>query len=113
MYEAKYIIIINKPLLLYLGPPTLISLSDQSVTVNVSEEVMLNCTVSSLPDPVYRWSIPDTCLSCPHSNNYSILSFAANSTDSGEYICTAENIHGIISIIFKVFVNGTYNSFNN
>ena len=81
--------------------------------MNVSEEVMLNCTVSSLPEPVYSWSIPDTCSSCPHSNSYSILTFTANSTDSGEYICTAENIHGNISMIFKVFVNGMRNSFNN
>ena len=69
---------------------------------------MLNCTVSSLPDPVYSWFIPGNCSSCPHFNNYSILTFTADKTDSGEYICAAGNIHGNISVIFNIFVNGMY-----
>ena len=94
--------------LLFQGPPTLVSISDQIVRVNVSEEVLLNCTVSSLPDPVYNWSFPDKCSSCPHSYNYSVLTFTTDSTDSGEYICTAKNKHGNISVVFDVFVNGMY-----
>ena len=93
-------------LLFYTGPPTLVSISDETVRVNVSEEVVLNCNVSSSPDPVYNWSIPSNCSFCPHSHNHSVLSFAADSTDSGEYVCTAENIHGNISAVFSVFVNG-------
>ena len=93
-------------LLFYTGPPTLVSISDETMRVNVSEEVVLNCSVSSSPDPLYNWSIPSNCTSCPHSHNHSVLSFTADSTDSGEYICTAENIHGNISTIFSVFVNG-------
>ena len=82
-------------------------ISDQTVRVNVSEEVLvlLNCSVSSLPGPVYSWSFPDNCSSCPHSYNYSILTFTADSTNSGEYICVAENKHGNISVEFDVFVN--------
>ena len=93
-------------LLYYLGPPTLLSISDQTVRVNVSEDVILNCSVSSSPDPVYSWSIPSNCSSCPYSYNHSVLSFTADCTDSGEYICTAENQHGNISIVFNVFVKG-------
>ena len=89
-----------------VGPPTSVSISDQTVWVNVSEEVVLNCSVSSSPDPVYSWSIPSNCLSCPNNYNHSVLSFTADSTNSGEYICTAENIHGKISVVFNVFVNG-------
>ena len=90
----------------YAGPPILVSISDQIVRANISEEVVLNCSASSSPDPVYNWSIPTNCTSCPHSHNHSVVSFAANSTDSGEYICTAENMHGNISVVFDVFVNG-------
>ena len=90
----------------YTGPPTLVSISDQIVRVNVSEEMVLNCSVSSSPDPAYIWSIPKNCSFCSHSYNHSVLSFIADSTDSGEYICTAENKHGNISIVFNVFVNG-------
>ena len=93
-------------LMFYAGPPTLAFMSDQTVRVNVSEEVVLNCSVSSSPDPVYSWSIPKNCSFCPHSYNHSVLSFIADSTDSGEYICAAENKHGSISIVFNVFVNG-------
>ena len=95
-------------LLYYLGPPTLLSISDQTVRVDVSEDVVLNCTVSSSPDPVYSWSSPSNCSSCPYSYNHSVLSFTADTTDSGEYICTAENIHGNISVLFNVFVDGMY-----
>ena len=102
MYYLFYIDII---LLLFQGPPTIISISDQAVRVNVSEEVLLNCSVSSLPDPVYNWYFPDNCSSCPHSYNYSILTFTADSTNSGEYICMAKNKHGNISVEFDVFVN--------
>ena len=84
------------------------STSDQTVRVNVSEVVTLNCSVSSLPDPVYGWSIPDNCSSCPHSYNYSVLTFTVDTTDSGEYICTAKNKHGNISVMFNIFVNSTY-----
>ena len=96
----EYILLFNA------GPPTLVSVSDQTVRVNANEHVVLNCSVSSSPDPVYSWSIPNNCSSCPHNYNHSVLSFIAYSTDSGEYICTAENIHGKISVVFNVFVNG-------
>ena len=91
------------------GPPTLVSMSIQNVRVNVNEEVILNCTVSSSSDLVYNWSIPDYCSSCPHFYNYSVLTFTAHSTDSGDYICVAENEYGNISVVFKVLVNGMYN----
>ena len=92
--------------LLCAGPPTLTSIPDQIVRVNLSEEVVLNCTVSSSPDPVYSWSIPSNCSFYPHSYNYSVLTFTADTSDSGEYICTADNKRGSISVVFNVFVNG-------
>ena len=95
-------------LMFYTGPPTLVSISDETVRVNVSEEVVLNCSVSSSPDSAYNWSIPKNCSFCPHSYNHTVLSFITDSTDSGEsnFICTARNKHGSISIVFNVFVNG-------
>ena len=88
------------------GSPTLTSIPDQIVRVNLSEEVVLNCSVSSSPDPMYSWFIPNNCLFCPHSYNYSVLTFTANTSNSGEYICTADNKHGNISVVFNVFVIG-------
>ena len=72
--------------------------------VNVSEQVVLNCTVSSSPDPVYNWSIPDNCLSCPHTNNDSAVIFTADITDSGEYVCEAKNEYGSVYHNFYVKV---------
>ena len=92
--------------LLCAGPPILTSIPDQIVRVNLSEDVALNCSVSSSPDPMYSWSIPNTCSFCPHSYNYSVLTFTANTSDSGEYICTANNKHGNTSAVFNVFVIG-------
>ena len=106
MQLYPYDAVIEVLLLFYAGPPTLLSKSDQTVRVNVSEEVILNCTVSASPDPVYSWSFPDSCSSCPNTSNDSVLSFTADTTDSGEYIFTAENQHGNISITFNVFVKG-------
>ena len=77
----------------------------QAVAVNISVAVILNCTVSASPDPVYSWSFPDSCSSCPNTSNDSVLIFAAeDNTDSGEYICVAENEYGNISMMFDVIV---------
>ena len=87
--------------LLFVGPPELLSQQNQTVLVNISEQVVLNCTVSSSPDPVYNWSIPDTCSSCPHTNNNSVMIFTAyETTDSGEYVCEAGNERGSVTIYF-------------
>ena len=83
----------------------LVSKQNQTVTVNVKEEVALNCSVSSVPDSVYSWSFPDSCLSCPNTNNDSVLIFTAEDiTDSGEYTCVAENQYGNLSVTFNVIV---------
>ena len=70
--------------------------------MNVSEQVVLNCTVSSSSDPVYNWSIPDTCSSCPHTNNDSVMIFTADITDRGEYVCEAGNEYGSVQMTFTV-----------
>ena len=72
------------------------------VMVNAGEEMVLNCTVSASPDPVYSWSFPDSCSSCPNTSNDSVLFFTADATSSGDYICVAENQHGRLSILFVV-----------
>ena len=78
---------------------------NQTTAVNANEVVTLNCTVSASPDPVYSWSFPDSCSSCPNTSNDSVLIFAAeDNTDSGEYICVAENEYGNISMMFDVIV---------
>ena len=63
--------------------------------VNVSKEVILNCSASSSPDPSYTWFTPDSCSSCPKFNNDSVMICTADITTSGEYICVAENDYGI------------------
>jgi len=90
--------------IIYAGPPQLLFQQNQTVMVNVSEQVVLNCTVLSSPDPVYNWSIPDTCSSCPHTNNDSVIIFTADITDSGEYFCEAKNEYGTISLLFRVVI---------
>ena len=90
-----------------LGAPELVLPQNQTVIVNVSEEVILNCTVSSSPDPVYSWSIPNSCSSCPNTSNDSVLIFTAEDiTDSGVYTCVAENKYGNITVTFTVTVTG-------
>ena len=94
--------------ILLSGPP-IVSKGDQAVMVSVSEEVILNCTVSASPNPVYSWSFPDSCSSCPNTSNDSVLIFTAeNITDSGEYICVVENEYGNISMTFDVSVISKY-----
>ena len=87
------------------GPPKLeVSEQTQAVTVIFGEELILNCTVSASPDPVYSWSFPDSCSSCPNTSNNSVLIFTAEDiTDSGEYTCVAENEHGVVSKTFSVY----------
>ena len=93
----------------FSGSPELISDQNQTVTVNIDEAVILNCTVSASPDPVYSWSFPDSCSSCPNTSNDSVLIFTAEDvTDTGEYTCIAENEYGNISMIFDVTVASKY-----
>ena len=90
---------------IYAGPPVLVSKQTQTVTVNVSAEVTLNCTVSSSPDPVYTWLIPDSCSYCSPISSDSVLIFTTdNTTYSGKYTCVAENEHGNLSMTFNVTV---------
>ena len=78
-----------------IGPPQLSLPQNRTVEVNVSEEVVLNCTASSSPDPVYSWLIiPDSCSSCPKYSNDSIINFTANISSKGDYICAAKNDYG-------------------
>ena len=87
------------------GPPESLSQPILTVILNVSEEVILNCTVSASPDPVYSWSFPHSCSSCPNISNDSVVIFTAEDiTDSGEYTCVAENNHGNLSMNFIVIV---------
>ena len=89
----------------YTGPPVLVSKQNQTVIVNVKEEVKLNCSMSSVPDPVYSWSFPHSCSSCPNTSNDSVVIFTAEDiTDSGEYTCVAENQYGNLSVTFYVTV---------
>ena len=91
------------------GSPELIAEQNEEVRVIVGEEVILNCTVSTSPDPVYSWSFPDYCSSCPNTSNDSILIFTAEDiTDSGEYTCVTENQYGNLSVTFTVTVFSKY-----
>ena len=87
------------------GSPELIAEQNEEVTVSVGEEVTLNCTVSASPDPVYTWSFPDSCSSCPNTSNESVVIFTAEDiTDSGEYTCVAKNQYGNLSVTFYVII---------
>ena len=102
MYYNYYIFI-------FAGPPEFKpEHTTQRMMVNVSDEMMLNCTVSASPDPVYNWSFPDSCSSCPHYHDKSDVFFTATINDNGEYICMAKNKYGNVSKEFIVHVNCKY-----
>ena len=87
------------------GSPELIAEQNEEVTISVGEEVTLNCTVSASPDPVYTWSFPDSCSSCPNTSNDNVVIFTTEDiTDSGEYACVAENQYGNLLVTFYVIV---------
>jgi len=76
--------------------------------VNVSEQVVLDCTVSGLSNPKYNWSIPDNCSSCSHTSE-GVMRFEADDNDSGEYVCEAENKYERILVTFILRVTGKQN----
>ena len=93
-----------------LGSPEFIADKTEAVTeVNVGEAIVLNCTALASPDPVYTWSFPDSCSSCPNTSNDSVLIFTAEEVnDSGEYICVAENKYGNLSVTYNVTVTSKF-----
>lgn len=82
------------------------------MVATVSDQVILDCSESSLEYPTYNWSIPDTCTSCPHVNTDSLMMFTADMADSGEYTCEATNQYEKVLITFVVSVTGKQNLFN-
>ena len=94
------------PTCFVLGSPELTGNKTEAVTeVNVGEDVILNCTASGSPDPLYSWSFPDSCSSCPNTSNDSVLTFTTEDVaDSGQYTCVAENEYGNLSVTFNVTV---------
>ena len=70
-------------------------------------QVTLNCSVSSSPDPIYNWSIAGSCSTHPQQHNSNITMFTADITvtDTGKYVCVAENEYGNVSKEFIVHVN--------
>ena len=85
------------------GPPEILYENNQiTKEVFIRKNVILNCTVSASPDPVYSWSFPESCFSCPNTSNDSVLIFTAEISNGGVYICLAENSHGNSSISFIV-----------
>jgi len=97
-----------------LGSPELFLPQNMTIEVNISEEVILNCSASSSPDPVYSWNISDSCSSCPNFSNDSIIIFTADISNSGDYICVAENDYGnttkyiTINVICKLINTYSY-----
>ena len=71
--------------------------------VDINEEVILNCSASSSPHSVYTWIIPSGCSSCQKHRNNSTVTFIANISSSGGYICIAGNDYG--SITKQIAVN--------
>ena len=87
------------------GPPQLLSPQNETLIVNLSEEITLNCSTSASPDPVYSWSIPGLCSPCPQPHNNRVMNFTANFTNSGKYVCVVENQYGSVSKEFIIHVN--------
>ena len=85
-------------------PESLLGQNQNIIMVSVREEVILNCTASALPDPMYSWSFPESCSSCPNTITDSIYTFTADITSGGDYICVVGNKHGRLSITFVVIV---------
>jgi len=73
--------------IIFTGSSQLLSRQNETLIVNVSQQVILNCTASSSPDPVYNWSFPDSCSSCPQLQHSNVLNFTADIIDSEKYIC--------------------------
>ena len=93
-------------LTMVIGPPKFSLEQNQIVRINVSEQVILNCTVSASPDPVYNWSFPNSCSSCPRNSTDNLMIFSTNFTDIGGHLfrCNATNNYGSITITFIVYV---------
>ena len=77
------------------GSPQLLSQQVETIIANIGMQVTLNCSVSSSPDPVYNWSNTGSYSSCPQQHPSNIMTFTADITDSGKYVCVAENEYGM------------------
>ncbi|XP_062866602.1 cell adhesion molecule 4-like [Trichomycterus rosablanca] len=70
--------------------------SNHTETIKQTGNVILNCTVTSQPPPVYTWSLGDLNL------NHSSSVYSSSSLRSGNYTCTAANSLGSAKKLFIV-----------
>ncbi|KAJ8728981.1 hypothetical protein PYW07_006677 [Mythimna separata] len=94
----------NFTLIVY-DPPTISPVPSDPIEVLEGQRVELPCSAQGLPLPLVEWTQNgDPVAGDRKYVDGNGLSFVANLTDFGEYVCTAKNIYGNTSVTYMLHV---------
>lgn len=89
--------------MIILSVPSKIEYISRSITVDRGEDVFLNCSASGVPTPTVKWIHNNKVLVQTSSQaNYTVR--ITNSSQAGQYVCTASNKYGTVSKSLDVFL---------
>ena len=92
----------------YLEPPEIVVFPQSTVERSIDEVVVIDCQATGIPTPVIRWLRDEQNVekidSCRYKvfSNGSLLINNTETSDSGLYICSAENEAGIFRVVVDV-----------
>ncbi|KAF9802936.1 hypothetical protein SFRURICE_015533 [Spodoptera frugiperda] len=94
----------NFTLIVY-DPPKITSSPEALLEVLEGQRVELPCSAQGVPIPIVEWTQNGTPLSDhrKYVDEYG-LSFVANLTDFGDFVCTASNVYGNTSVTYTVHI---------
>ncbi|KAF9422086.1 hypothetical protein HW555_002107 [Spodoptera exigua] len=93
------------PLIVYDFPKIITSTPETLLEVLEGQRVELPCSTAGVPSPLVEWTQNGAPLSDhrKYVDEYG-LSFVANLTDFGDYVCTASNLYGNTSVKYTVHI---------
>lgn len=83
-------------------PPTFIKPADETVEVTPQNQLILNCTATGNPMPVYSWQYLQPSQQTNNNQNENQPILAPSFYLPGTYRCTASNIQGTRTKYFNV-----------
>lgn len=81
-------------------------LSHGPISISEGDPLQLHCPAKGNPSPLYNWTHPSHG---PHFSQSSVFIIDSTTTlDGGEYICSASNHLGTVTLRFLVNVQGKF-----
>ncbi|XP_005104514.1 mucin-2-like [Aplysia californica] len=90
-----------------LVPPFIQGPLNQSLTIDLRNDINLPCDVAQDNSTKVRWHVPSNVKSYRVNNDSSLTVYNVHEENEGPYSCTAENSEGRTEKLYMMYINGT------